>query len=161
MKLWEKANFVAKYLITQCAIKKAMILNDNVKADLTLRASDHLQSIVQIWPKICTVRNFNSFPVQLRPTFSRLKGKSWHWDELCKCLLFKISMIKKALLVFCKFYSFALKLLWIQWINYRYGEEKIFLAHVRRKKVVKTWHRAREARDIKSNYEFAGAALDI
>ena len=48
MKLWEKANFVAKYLITQCAIKKAMILNDNVKADLTLRASDHLQSIVQI-----------------------------------------------------------------------------------------------------------------
>ena len=77
MKLWEKANFVAKYLITQCAIKKAMILNDNVKADLTLRASDHLQSIVQIWPKICTVRNFNSFPVQLRPIFFWLKGKSW------------------------------------------------------------------------------------
>ena len=41
-----KANFVAKYL-TQCAIKGAMILNDNVKADLTL-GSDHLRPIVQI-----------------------------------------------------------------------------------------------------------------
>ena len=60
-----KANFVAKYL-TQCAIKRAMILNDNVKADLTL-GSDHLRPIVQIWPKQYTVEFLDILLLHSKP----------------------------------------------------------------------------------------------
>ena len=106
-----KANFVAKYL-TQCAIKKAMILNDNVKADLTLRASDHLQSIVQIWPKICTVRNFNSFPVQLRPTFFELKGNLGSW---IMWYISEASMLVYLIQLFCfRMHSVINQNIWIK-----------------------------------------------